>query len=233
MQALENARWPTRVAVALRLHSNRHWMMSTEFSDEQLIERIRAGDRESYGILATRHRQKLHRVAQRFVRDFSEVEDVVQSAHVLALRHFDQYQGPSAYGQWMASITMNQIRTRYRRNRLPVFCLEVAQAVPAAMPSPEQTASYREMRQMVDQALSRMKPAYRHVFRMRALADFSTAETGRQLGISEACVKTRLRRARLMLQDIFDVPGNRTDWVSSRKNAQPQRSADMKPRPTH
>lgn len=190
--------------------------MSTELSDEELIDRIRAGDRESYGILATRHKQKLHRVAQRFVRNSSEAEDVVQSAHVLALRHFDQYQGPSAYCQWMASITINEIRTRYRRNRLPVSCLEAAQATPARTPSPEQTASYREIRQMVDEALHRMKPAYRHVFRMRALADFSTAETGRNLGISEACVKTRLRRARVMLQDVIGASRSRTNWASSR-----------------
>ena len=191
--------------------------MSTDLSDEELIDRVRAGDRESYGILATRHKQRLHRIAQRFVRDSSQAEDVVQSAHVLALRHFDQYQGPSAYCQWMASITVNEIRTRHRQNRLPVTCLEAARAAPAKTPSPEETASYRELRQKLDEALRRMKPAYWHVFRMRALADFSTAETGRKLGISEACVKTRLRRARLMLQDIFETRRRRPDCGSSRK----------------
>lgn len=202
--------------VVLRLHFKRPEIMSTELSDNELIDRVRAGDRESYGILATRHKQKLHRVAQRFLRNSADAEDVVQSAHVLALRHFDQYQGPSAYCQWMASITINEIRTRYRQNRLLVSCLEAAQATPVRTPNPEQTASYREIRHMVDEALHQMKPAYRHVFRMRALADFTTAETGRKLGISEACVKTRFRRARLMLQDIFEAPQSRTNWVGSR-----------------
>lgn len=205
--------------------------MNTELSDEELIDRIRAGDRECYGVLATRHKQKLHRLAQRFLRNSSDAEDAVQSAHVLALRHFDQYQGPSAYCQWMASITVNEIRMHYRRNRLPILCLEAMQATPARTPSPEEITSYLEIRRIVDAALHQMKPAYRRVFRMRALADLSTAETGRKLGISEACVKTRLRRARLMLQDIIEAPRSRTTWIP--KDAQPQRSAGMTFRPTH
>lgn len=177
--------------------------MSTALSDNQLIERVRAGDRESYGVLAMRHRKRLQGFAQRFVRDTSEAEDAVQSAHLLALRHFDQYEGRSAYFQWMASITLNEIRNRYRQNRLPVRSDDCQDRLPSATPNPEQVARYQEMLRIVESALDRLAPAYSVVFRLRALRELSVAETGRMLGLSEACVKTRLRRARIMLQQSF------------------------------
>lgn len=177
--------------------------MSTALSDDQLVERVRAGDRESYGVLAMRHRQRLHGFARRLVRDSSEAEDAVQSAHLLALRHFDQYQGRSAYFQWIASITLNEIRTRYRRNRLPVHPDDCQECRPSKTPNPEQLAAYREMDRILERALDRLAPEYSVVFRMRALGELSVSETGRMLGISEACVKTRLRRARMMLQQVI------------------------------
>jgi RNA polymerase sigma-70 factor (ECF subfamily) len=188
--------------------------MSAEMSDEQLIQRVRAGDRESYGVLASRHSQKLHGIARRYVRDSSEAEDVVQTAHLLALRHFDQYQGPSAYFQWMASITINEIRTRHRQNRLAVVYGEVPETRPAATPNPEQVATSREICRIVERAVDQLTPEYGLVFRLRALRECSTAETGRNLNISEACVKTRLRRARLMLQRAFDAGRRRTAGIS-------------------
>lgn len=197
--------------------------MSAELSDEQLIQRVRAGDRESYGVLASRHSQRLRRVAQRFVRDCSEAEDVVQTAHLLALRHFDQYQGPSAYFQWIASITMNEIRARYRQNRRTAFYGDVPDTRHAVTPDPEQTASYRETRRMVDRALDRLTPEYRLVFRLRALREFTTAETGRTLGISEACVKTRLRRARLVLQRVIGTNQRRAPGLLRARTAARER----------
>jgi RNA polymerase sigma-70 factor (ECF subfamily) len=195
--------------------------MSADLTDEQLVQRVRAGDWESYGILAARHRQKLHRVAQRFARDSSEIEDVVQTAHVLALRKFHQFQGGSAYFQWMASIAINEIRTRHRQNRLPVSYGQIPDITPAVIPNPEQAANYQEMRRMLARALGQMAPAYRRVFRLRALAEFSTAETGRRLGITEACVKTRLRRARLMLRDILEATSS-TDRPEKEPNRWPR-----------
>lgn len=49
---------------------------------------------------------------------------------------------------------------------------------------------------------------YRSVFVFREIEDMSTAETAESLGLSEETVKTRLHRARAMLQkDLFQRTG--------------------------
>ncbi len=174
--------------------------MNTTLSDEEVVQRVKAGDRESYGLLAARHHQRLHRLAQRFAHDPSDAEDAVQGAHLLALRHFDQYQGRSAYVQWMASITINEVRSSYRRNKVAASSEELRDSCAAPAPDPEQAAIGVDIRRIVRSALDNIPAAYSQVFEMREMADLSTAETSRRLGLTDACVKTRLHRARWMLR---------------------------------
>ncbi len=174
--------------------------MSTTLSDEQVVERIRSGDRESYGLLASRYHQRLHRLARRFARDPSDAEDALQGAHLLALKHFDQYEGRSGYVEWMASITKNAVRTLYRRNRISDGHEKLLDCYPEPALSPEQLAIGRDIQRVVARALDRIPPAYSMVFRMCELGDMSIAETGRRLALTDACVKSRMHRARSMLR---------------------------------
>jgi RNA polymerase sigma-70 factor (ECF subfamily) len=174
--------------------------MSATLSDEDVVERIRAGDRESYGLLAMRHHQRLERLAQRFVRDPADAEDAVQGAHLLAFSRFDQYQGRAPYVQWMASITVNQVRAGYRQNRLSAASEELQDCHSDPRPSPEQSVMDQELQGILKCALEGIPPAYSLVFRLREVSNLSTAETSRRLGLSNACVKSRLLRARSMLR---------------------------------
>ena len=174
--------------------------MSTSLSDEEVVQRVKAGDRESYGVLAARHHERLNRLAQRFVHDPADAEDAVQGAHLLALKHFDQYEGRSAYVHWMGSITVNEVRTHYRRDRVSVASEVLKDCHAADEPSPEQLAIGQDIQRAVGRALDKIPAAYGLVFRMREMAELSIAETGRRLGLTDTCVKTRLHRARWMLR---------------------------------
>ena len=52
-------------------------------------------------------------------------------------------------------------------------------------------------------AVSHMPSLLRSVFILRDLRMLSISETARALGLTETCVKTRLRRARLQLQQLL------------------------------
>lgn len=179
--------------------------MEPLLSDEEAVEKVRAGDRDSYGVLAVRHQPRLHRLASGFVRQAADVEDAVQAAHLQAWQHFDQYEGRSPYVHWMTTITINEVRTAYRRNRVGAATEELVDRYMAPGPNPEQAAMGKEILRVVESALDRIPRAYSSVFRMREMAELSTAETGRSLGLSEACVKSRLLRARSMLRRVVET----------------------------
>lgn len=174
-------------------------------SDEEAVERVKAGDRDSYAVLADRYRLRLHRLARGFVRQSADVEDAVQAAHLQAWQHFHQYEGRSPYVHWMTTITINEVRTAYRRNRVGAAAEELEDRHKAPDPNPEQAAIGKDLVRVVENALARIPQAYSSVFRMREMAELSTAETGQSLGLSEACVKSRLLRARSMLRRVVET----------------------------
>lgn len=48
------------------------------WTDEEVIERVRAGNTAPYEIIMRRYNQRLYRVARAILRDDAEAEDVIQ-----------------------------------------------------------------------------------------------------------------------------------------------------------
>jgi RNA polymerase sigma-70 factor (ECF subfamily) len=175
--------------------------MSAAITDEEAIGRVRGGETASYEVLATRYHRRLYLLAQKFLRSQADAEDAVQGAHLLALRHFDQYEGRSSYLTWMSSITVNEALSQMRRKKGVVETgEEQIGSIRSPMRNPEQQAIDRDFDGILRAALKRLPPAYGEVFRLREMETLSTAETGERLGLTEACVKTRLVRAKGLLR---------------------------------
>jgi RNA polymerase sigma-70 factor (ECF subfamily) len=65
---------------------------------------------------------------------------------------------------------------------------------------PSEALERREIREMLQEAISGLAPIYREVVLLRDVEELSVEETATALTISVASVKTRLHRARIMLQ---------------------------------
>jgi len=189
------------MALAIGMHVRSPNRMNAAITDEEAIGRVRRGDTASYEVLATRYHRRLYRLAQKFLRSEADAEDAVQGAHLLALRHIGQYAGRSSYITWMSSITVNEALSQMRRRRGVVETgEEEVGSIRSAMRDPEQEAIDRDFDGILAAALKRLPPAYGEVFRLREMETLSTAETGERLGLTEACVKTRLVRAKDLLR---------------------------------
>jgi RNA polymerase sigma-70 factor (ECF subfamily) len=175
--------------------------MNAAITDEEAIGRVRRGETSSYEVLATRYHRRLHRLAQKFLRSETDAEDAVQGAHLQALKNIDQYEGRSSYFTWMSSITVNEALGQMRQRKGVVENgEEQVRSIPSPTRDPEQQAIDKEFDGILAAALECLPPAYGEVFRLREMETLSTAETGERLGLTEACVKTRLVRARGLLR---------------------------------
>jgi RNA polymerase sigma-70 factor (ECF subfamily) len=73
------------------------------------------------------------------------------------------------------------------------------------------------MRELLKQAMERLRPAYRVVFLLRAVEQLSTSETANVLQISASAVKARMRRARSELKEwLEEARSTRLDNTCSR-----------------
>ncbi len=173
--------------------------MLQAISDDEAIWRVRNGDTRSYEVLATRYHRPLHRLARRLLRSEADAEDAVQGAHLLALTRIHQYAG-AGYFRWMYSIVVNEALTQMRKRRRFIELGDRnAERLPSPAHSPEQQALEQDARDILERAIQGLPAAYQPVFRCRELQDLTTAETGDRLGLTTACVKSRLFRAKKMM----------------------------------
>lgn len=183
-------------------------------SDQDLVRRARARDEVAVRAITQRYNRRLFRVARSILRDDAEAEDVVQESYVRAFTGLAQFRGDAAFGTWITRIAMNEALGRLRRRR-PTVDWEsygenrtTAQVVnfpiSAASNDPEQTMAQSEIRDILERAIDDLPDAFRAVFVARLVEDMTVEETADLFGLKPETVKTRLHRARSLLQDALD-----------------------------
>lgn len=176
------------------------------WTDEEVVERVRAGDTALYEILVRRYNQRLYRVARAIVRSDSEAEDVMQDAYVRAYAHLDQFARRAPFGAWLTRITVNEALARLRmQQRIQPLADDRAEGE-MTMPSdehmnPEQQTANAELGRILEETLLSLPDQYRAVVMLRDVEEMSTAETADALGLTEENVKVRLHRGRAMMRE--------------------------------
>jgi RNA polymerase sigma-70 factor (ECF subfamily) len=192
-----------------------------------LIERIISGQKELFMDLIRPHERTVYAMVFSLLANKEDAEDVAQEAFVKALVGLNQFRGESTFGTWLIQIAINEARMRNRKLwRVPMYSLndkdgDAQEYVPKDFEDwreiPSTVLERAEIREALVRALSSLERHYREAFVMRDIHGLSISETSVILGISPGAVKTRLRRARLMLRDIL-APGlgqdGRLGWVS-------------------
>ncbi len=176
-------------------------------SDEQLLGRIAAGDREALEELFRRYRVAAYRVANRLLGNEADALDAVQEGFVKALTHLHGFQGRSSFKTWLLRVVSNAALDLGRqRGRREVLSLDAAQAgdstPPQLVTADDATRGLEraDLRKMLDQALATLSEAQRQTFVLHADAGLSYREVADALGISIGTVMSRLFYARQKLR---------------------------------
>jgi len=98
-------------------------MSAAVLTDEEVVARIRLGETELYQLLAERHKRRFYGIVRRILQNPSDVEDVLQQAHLRALQHFGQFEGRSNILASLTRVVVNEAYTYLRRRRLPAVGL--------------------------------------------------------------------------------------------------------------
>src|SRR3954467_6068492 len=124
-----------------------------QLTDEEVVERVLAGDSSLFEVIMRRYNQRLYRAARAITRSDSEAEDVLQDAYVRAFQHLGQYRGESAFGGWLTRIAVNEAIARLRQSkRFESLEDSEGEVVQMSSPerSPEQSAADSETRALLE-----------------------------------------------------------------------------------
>ena len=203
-------------------------------SDEQIVERVLAGETALYEVVMRRYNTRVYRVARAILKNDSEAEDVMQDAYVRAFQHLDQFEGRAKFSTWLARIALHEALARvHKAKRIEEWddMDETKQnRIGAAhvISNPESEAASSELRGILEQAIENLPENYRAVVMMRDVEELSTSETAECLSITEDNVKIRLHRAHGLLRkalyakakisttEAFPFHASRCDRVVSR-----------------
>jgi len=193
-----------------------------------LIERVRSGEHEAFYDLVRPHERGIYLAALSVLNNDADAEEVVQEAILKAFKALPRFRGDARFSTWIIQITINEARMKLRKDRRQLYDSldEPRRGEDDGDYVPRDFADWREipsealetsrLRQALKQALDSLSPKYRQVLVLRDVQHLNIAETAKLLGITEASVKTRLLRARLMMRDAL-APGVDGAWKKGRE----------------
>ena len=179
-----------------------------EMQDDLLLEEALNGSSAAFGVLFERHQPRVLCVTRRVLRNQEDAEDATQQTFVHAYAHLRDFQRQSSFSTWLTRIAINDalMLLRRRRNQVSIEESNVfeneAMTLEAHNPkaTPEELYEAQELRGILGSAIGELKPILGKVVELRELAEFSTRQTAKALGLSIATVKARTFRARRLLR---------------------------------
>lgn len=143
------------------------------------------------------YRDRLVRFVRRRVEDAATAEDIAHDVLVRAYQKGDTLRSGQKFEAWLYQITRNAVIDHYRARR-------PSEELPSelAAPDPEGGRAAREelagcMRPLV----AALPPRYRDAVTLSELHGLTQNETAQRLGLSLSGAKSRVQRARRMLEE--------------------------------
>jgi RNA polymerase sigma-70 factor (ECF subfamily) len=178
--------------------------------EAQIIASVLHGEIGLFHDLIRPHERTVYVMILSVLHNEADAEDAVQETFLKAFRNLSKFRCKSKFSTWLISIALNEARSRLRaKNVRGEGTLHAAQdgiglLSPALLRDwrevPSEVLERKEVRGMLQEAVMGLPDIYREIFLLRDVEELSVQESATTLGISEAAVKVRLHRARMMLQ---------------------------------
>jgi RNA polymerase sigma factor (sigma-70 family) len=167
-------------------------------TDESLMRRVAAGDRDALGELFDRYRLAIYALCARIARDADDADDLVQEVFLRVLRFRDSYRADAAFRTWLYRIAVNVSMDHERRRRASRELQSDAllRAAPASEP-----ASSSDLAVEVAAALATLPVDARTVLILSRYEGLTYAEIGAIVGVRAGAARVRAHRALRALRE--------------------------------
>lgn len=181
-------------------------MENEQLTDNEIIQRIKSGDKPLYELIVRRFNPYLYKVGRSYNYNHEDTQDLMQDTYVDAFRNLSNFEGRSSFKTWIVRIMLNNC---YRKKEKFSYKNEFPQETINENLKPmfnnsnndaNRQINSRELGTIIERSLAAIPEDYRLVFSLREMNGLSVAETADILQISESNVKTRLSRAKTMLR---------------------------------
>ncbi|MCP4880055.1 MAG: RNA polymerase sigma factor RpoE [Gammaproteobacteria bacterium] len=180
-------------------------MPETQATDQQLVERVQAGDKRAFDLLVLKYQHKIISLVGRYVRDQHEAMDVSQEAFIKAYRALKNFRGDSQFYTWLYRIAINTAKNYLvaKGRRPPDQDVDVdeqadygfAEAMTDAA-TPENLLARDELQEKVFATLENLPDDLKTALSLREFEGLSYEQIAEIMDCPVGTVRSRIFRAR-------------------------------------
>lgn len=180
-------------------------MSDKQATDQQLVERVQAGDKRAFDLLVLKYQHKITSLVGRYVKDHHEAMDVTQEAFIKAYRALKNFRGDSQFYTWLYRIAINTAKNYLvSKGRRPpdqdVDAVEQADYGFAEQmtdaETPENLLSRDELQEKVFATLEQLPDDLKTALSLREFEGLSYEQIAEIMDCPVGTVRSRIFRAR-------------------------------------
>jgi RNA polymerase sigma-70 factor, ECF subfamily len=171
--------------------------------DEVTLLRAKAGNRAAQTALIERYQQPVFALLWRIAGpDRALVEDLAQETFLRVLAALPRFEpsGRARLITWILTIATRLAVDHIRARTGRAYDVPPPGGIPATLPLPDEDAERRSLGAALVSAIDALGPQFRAAFLLREVHGLRYEEIAETLGVDIGTVKSRLSRARALLQ---------------------------------
>jgi len=173
-------------------------------SDSQLVVDYLKGDEKSLEVLIKRYLKPIFSFVFRFTGNIHDAEDITQEVFVKVWWNLKKFDRQKSFKTWVFSIAKNTAIDFLKKRRTQVFSETEIETVVDPTPLPQELLEKAEAGELLKSALNKLELKYRMVLLLYYNDHFNFREIAEILDEPLNTIKSRHRRALLMLRKLLE-----------------------------
>jgi RNA polymerase sigma-70 factor, ECF subfamily len=178
-------------------------MTDADLSDEALVQRACDGEEAAFEVLLRRHAGAVRRLAARYFRNRSMIDDMAQETFAKAYFSLRSFRNDSPFIYWLKKIAVRVCLDEMRKRKIRGRDLEEDLESAAESVLPETMEPRIEARLLLHRMLRDLNPLDRMILVLLYAEECNTAEIAGLTGLSQPNIKVRAFRIRRRLKTLF------------------------------
>ena len=172
------------------------------FTHKTLVEKSKAGDRNSQYELYERYVDAMYNIGIRMLGNKEDAEDIVQDSFIEAFKNLGSFKYQSTFGAWLKRIVINKCINHLKVKRIAITPLDAHEF----HLTEEKTKKVDAIDiQKVKIGIEKLPPGYKQIINLYLIEGYDHIEIGEVLDISTSTSKSQYHRAKKKLVEIIDT----------------------------
>ena len=179
--------------------------MSEQEADLQLVRLVQQGKKQAFDMLVKKYQYKVIGIAQRYVSNPDDAQDIAQEAFIKTYRALADFRGESAFYTWLYRITvntaMNYVTSSANKVKSVAVDMPEIESYDGSerlhdIANPENIMEGEDAKRLIKKALDSLSDDLRQAICLREIEEMSYEDIAVVMNCPVGTVRSRIFRAR-------------------------------------